>query len=248
MSPSPRIRHNAKISNNLRSISFKLPRGEYPNGSEGIRKTWWRSIDRDSRPDRFRLVARVSRGISRIEKIKKKERRREREEKEKKNKGRRRRRLRKIASFAALSNVPFDRSPLSRRFFSRRIYFRWYQSREKIPVGISSLPPSPDEIGFRWSPNVFRYSFLIGSPSIFLLSRYIFSKASFVISPFFFFFKRRRFRAWRAKEVAGAPARLALFYRSSSSSSSLSLSFSLFISPFHPLASPPRGCTLVFRR
>lgn len=193
-------------------------------------------------------MARVSRGISRIEKIKKKERRREREEKEKKNKGRRRRRLRKIASFAALSNVPFDRSPLSRRFFSRRIYFRWYQSREKIPVGISSLPPSPDEIGFRWSPNVFRYSFLIGSPSIFLLSRYIFSKASFVISPFFFFFKRRRFRAWRAKEVAGAPARLALFYRSSSSSSSLSLSFSLFISPFHPLASPPRGCTLVFRR
>lgn len=130
----------------------------------------------------------MSRGISRIEKIKKKERRREREEKEKKNKGRRRRRLRKIASFAALSNVPFDRSPLSRRFFSRRIYFRWYQSREKIPVGISSLPPSPDEIGFRWSPNVFRYSFLIGSPSIFLLSRYIFSKASFVISPFFFFF------------------------------------------------------------
>lgn len=30
--------------------------------------------------------------------------------------------------------------------------------------------------------------------------------------------------------MAGAPARLALFYRSSSSSSSLSLSFSLFIS------------------
>lgn len=83
MSPSPRIRHNAKISNNLRSISFKLPRGEYPNGSEGIRKTWWRSIDRDSRPDRFRLVARVSRGISRIEKIKKKERRRERERRRK---------------------------------------------------------------------------------------------------------------------------------------------------------------------
>lgn len=89
----------------------------------------------------------MSRGISRIEKIKEEEkgrkRQREKEEEEKKNRGRKSGRLRKIASFTAPSHVPFDRSSLSRRFFYRRIYFRWYQSREKIPAGISSLPPPP---------------------------------------------------------------------------------------------------------
>lgn len=101
-------------------------------------------------------------------------------------------------------------------------------SRERKYPPVSRLfPPSLDEIGFRWPPNVFRYSFLIGSTFLpLLLSRYIFSKTSLVISPFFlFFFKRPRFRA--KEEVAGAPP---LFYRSSSPPPLPSLSLSLVIS------------------
>lgn len=106
-------------------------------------------------------------------------------------------------------------------------------SRERKYPPVSRLfPPSLDEIGFRWPPNVFRYSFLIGSlrstldlpppPAIALhFFENVFSHLSFLS---FFFFKRPRFRA---KEVAGAPP---LFYRSSSPPPLPSLSLSLVIS------------------
>lgn len=109
----------------------------------------------------------MSRGISRIEKIKEEEkgrkRQREKEEEEKKNRGRKSGRLRKIASFTAPSHVPFDRSSLSRRFFYRESISDGISRERKYPPVSRLFPPSLDEIGFRWPPNVFRYSFLIGS-------------------------------------------------------------------------------------
>ena len=99
--------------------------GGYPNGSEGIRKTWWR-IDRELER---------SRNLAEWKKQKRKER--EKRRKGKIEEGRSRR-----SQLSAIF-LPFDRSSLSRRFFHRRIYFRWYQSREKIPAGISSPAPPP---------------------------------------------------------------------------------------------------------
>lgn len=120
-------------------------------------------------------------------------------------------------------------------------------SRERKYPPVSRLfPPSLDEIGFRWPPNVFRYSFLIGSlrstldlpppPAIALhFFENVFSHLSFL--PFFFlsvlvFEQKRRWQV-RCHFSTDRPP-LLLF------------PFSLFLSSFH--SSSPRGCTPVFRR
>lgn len=187
--------------------------GGYPNGSEGIRKTWWRSeIDRELER---------SQNLADWKKQKREEREREEEEEERKNRGR------KIASFTALSHLPSLWSFFSfEKIFSQANLFPMVSvAKENTRRYLVSCTPSLDEIGFRWPPNVFRYSFLIGSP----LDRVTFFRKrlpSSLLSSFLSFFrsvfeqKRRHFSTDRPSP----------------------LSF-LFLSSFHPLASPPRGCT-----
>lgn len=148
-----RIRHNAKISNNLRSISPKLPRGR------GVSKRKRRNPKNLAERDRSwtRTVA-ESRGLKKTKKGREREKRR----KGKIEEGR----LRKIASFTALSHLPSLWSFFSfEKIFSQANLFPMVSvARENTRRYLVSCIPSLDEIGFRWPPNVFRYSFLIGSP------------------------------------------------------------------------------------
>lgn len=202
-----RIRHNAKISNNLRSISPKLPRGR------GVSKRKRRN-PKNLVAERDRSWTRTlaeSRGLKKTKKGREREKRR----KGKIEEGR----LRKIASFTALSHLPSLWSFFSfEKIFSQANLFPMVSvARENTRRYLVSCTPSLDEIGFRWPPNVFRYSFLIGSPLdrvTFFRKRLPSSLLSFFLS---FFFSKR----FRAKEAA-------LFYGLSFSSF---LSLSLVISP-----------------
>lgn len=176
--------------------------GGYPNGSEGIRKTWWRSeIDREL--ERSRNLAGW------------KKQKREEKEKRRRRKGK----IEEGRSFTALSHLPSLWSFFSfEKIFSQANLFPMVSvARENTRRYLVSCTPSLDEIGFRWPPNVFRYSFLIGSPLdrvTFFRKRLPSSLLSFFLS---FFFSKR----FRAKEAA-------LFYGLSFSSF---LSLSLVISP-----------------
>ena len=185
--------------------------GGYPNGSEGIRKTWWRSeIDRELE----RFTNAEFRGLKKTKKGREREKRRRRKGKIEEGRSRR--------SQLSATFLPFDRSSLSRRFFHRRIYFRWYQSREKIPAGISSPAPPPSMKSASVGPQRF---------PLFLLdrlaprSRYIFSKTSSLITPLFlpFFLFFEAFSSKRGGRCVGTFLRIVLL--------SSFLSLSLVISP-----------------
>lgn len=211
-----RIRHNAKISNNLRSISPKLPRGR------GVSKRKRRN-PKNLVAERDRSWTRTvhERGISRIEKNKKGKREREKRRKGKIEEGRSRR------SQLSATFLPFDRSSLSRRFFHRRIYFQWYQSREKIPAGISSPAPPPSMKSASVGPPTFSaIPSWSARPSIALhFFENVFPHHS-SLSSFLSFF-RSVFEQKRRHFSTDCPSPLSF----------------LFLSSFHPLASPPRGCT-----
>lgn len=208
-----RIRHNAKISNNLRSISPKLPRGR------GVSKRKRRNPKNLVADRSWTRTLAESRGLKKTKKGREREKRRRRKGKIEEGRSRR--------SQLSATFLPFDRSSLSRRFFHRRIYFRWYQSREKIPAGISSPAPPPSMKSASVGPPTFSaIPSWSARPSIALhFFENVFPHHS-SLSSFLSFF-RSVFEQKRRHFSTDCPSPLSF----------------LFLSSFHPLASPPRGCT-----
>lgn len=147
--------------------------GGYPNGSEGIRKTWWRSeIDREL--ERSRNLAGW------------KKQKREEKEKRRRRKGK----IEEGRSFTALSHLPSLWSFFSfEKIFSQANLFPMVSvARENTRRYLVSCTPSLDEIGFRWPPTFSAIPSWSARPSIALhFFENVFPHLSSL--PFFLFFE-----------------------------------------------------------
>lgn len=145
-----RIRHNAKISNNLRSISPKLPRG--------------RGVSKRKRRNPKNLVAERDRSWTRTvaesRGLKKTKKGREREEEEEERKNRRR----KIVHSSQPPSFPLIVLLFREDFFTGESISDGISRERKYPPVSRLLHPLPRWNRLPLAPNVFRYSFLIGSP------------------------------------------------------------------------------------